>query len=58
MNVTLSAYSKTPRTVVCQLWNFKTMTLDLSTYIGQPVYDGEFLLELKDLICSKLASML
>ena len=34
------------------------MTLDLDTYIGQPVYDNEFLLELKDLICNKLASML
>ena len=34
------------------------MTLDLDTYIGQPVYNGEFLLELKDLICNKLASML
>ena len=58
MTVTSSAYSKSPKTVVCQLWNFKTMTLDLGTYIGQPVYDGEFLLELKDLICNKLASML
>lgn len=49
------------KSVICQLWNFKTMTLDLRPEDRDEAgkLDGcSFLTDLKDLICQKIKSNL
>ena len=58
ISVPESAHNRSMKTIICQLWNFKTLTLDLANYSRKSAYEDDFLFELKDLICGKLASML
>lgn len=48
------------KSVFCQLWNFKTLTLDLNQAMLKAARqnDCDILTDLKDLICEKLANLL
>ena len=60
MKPSAQVHRSLPKTLICQLWNFKTLTLDLNLPAGHETtaVDEDFLSELKDLICVKLAKIL
>ena len=48
------------KSVICKLWNFKTLTLDLNQAMLKAARqnDCDILTDLKDLICEKLATLI